>query len=36
MILVALGLLAGSNVTKLFTAVTADIGMCITGLAAAR
>ncbi|KKF39143.1 capsular biosynthesis protein CpsH [Halorubrum saccharovorum] len=35
MILIALGLLAGSNVTKLFTAVTADIGMCITGLAAA-
>jgi len=35
MILIALGLLAGSNVTKLFTAVTADIGMCVTGLAAA-
>lgn len=35
MILIALGLLAGSNVTKLFTAVAADIGMCITGLAAA-
>jgi len=35
MILVALGLLAGSNMTKLFTAVVADIGMCVTGLAAA-
>ncbi|PAU84375.1 capsular biosynthesis protein CpsH [Halorubrum salipaludis] len=35
MILIALGLLAGSNATKLFTAVTADIGMCVTGLAAA-
>jgi halorhodopsin len=35
MILIALGLLAGSNMTKLFTAVTADIGMCVTGLAAA-
>ncbi len=35
MILIALGLLAGTNVTKLFTAVTADIGMCVTGLAAA-
>ena len=35
MILIALGLLAGSNVTKLFTAVAADIGMCVTGLAAA-
>jgi halorhodopsin len=35
MILIALGLLAGTNMTKLFTAVTADIGMCITGLAAA-
>mgnify|MGYP000392151776 CR=1 FL=1 len=35
MILLALGLLAGSNVTKLFTAVTADIAMCVTGLAAA-
>jgi len=35
MILLALGLLAGSNVTKLFTAVTADVAMCVTGLAAA-
>ncbi|EMA69852.1 halorhodopsin [Halorubrum aidingense JCM 13560] len=35
MILLALGLLAGTNVTKLFTAIVADIGMCITGLAAA-
>ena len=35
MILIALGLLAGTNMSKLFTAVTADIGMCITGLAAA-
>ncbi|WP_256403556.1 bacteriorhodopsin [Halorubrum salinum] len=35
MILLALGLLAGSNPTKLFTAIAADIGMCVTGLAAA-
>ncbi len=35
MILLALGLLAGSNMTKIFTAITADIGMCVTGLAAA-
>src|SRR6056297_3644439 len=35
MILIALGLLAGTNLTKLFTAVVMDIGMCITGLAAA-
>jgi len=35
MILVALGLLAGSNLTKIFTAVVTDIGMCVTGLAAA-
>mgnify|MGYP006272635625 CR=1 FL=1 len=35
MILIALGVLAGSNLTKLFTAVVMDIGMCITGLAAA-
>ena len=35
MILIALGLLAGSNLSKLFTAVVADIGMCVTGLAAA-
>ncbi|SIS05480.1 halorhodopsin [Natronorubrum thiooxidans] len=35
MILLALGLLAGTNLTKLFTIITADIAMCITGLAAA-
>nr|P15647.1 RecName: Full=Halorhodopsin; Short=HR; AltName: Full=NpHR [Natronomonas pharaonis]AAA72222.1 halorhodopsin [Natronomonas pharaonis]ABO64387.1 halorhodopsin [synthetic construct]ABQ08589.1 mammalian codon-optimized halorhodopsin [synthetic construct] len=35
MILLALGLLAGSNATKLFTAITFDIAMCVTGLAAA-
>jgi halorhodopsin len=35
MILAALGLLAGTNRTKLVTAITMDIGMCITGLAAA-
>ena len=35
MILLALGLLAGSNMTKLFTVIVTDIGMCITGLAAA-
>jgi halorhodopsin len=35
MILIALGLLAGTNLTKLFTAVVMDIGMCVTGLAAA-
>ena len=35
MILLALGLLAGSNMTKIFTAIVADIGMCVTGLAAA-
>ena len=35
MILLALGLLAGTNLTKLFTIVTADIAMCVTGLAAA-
>ena len=35
MILIALGLLAGTNITKLFTAVVMDIGMCVTGLAAA-
>ncbi len=34
-ILVGLGLLAGTDFTKLFTAVTMDIGMCVTGLAAA-
>jgi halorhodopsin len=35
MILLALGLLAGTDRAKLFTAVTMDIGMCVTGLAAA-
>ncbi|APW96577.1 capsular biosynthesis protein CpsH [Halobiforma lacisalsi AJ5] len=35
MILLALGMLAGTNLTKLFTAITADIAMCVTGLAAA-
>jgi halorhodopsin len=35
MILLALGLLAGTSRDKLFTAVTMDIGMCVTGLAAA-
>ncbi|ELY52278.1 bacteriorhodopsin [Natronorubrum bangense] len=35
MILLALGLLAGTNLTKLFTIITADIAMCVTGLAAA-
>ena len=35
MILIALGLLAGTNLTKLFTVVVMDIGMCVTGLAAA-
>jgi halorhodopsin len=34
-ILAALGLLAGTDFTKLFTAITMDIGMCVTGLAAA-
>ncbi|MES3518483.1 MAG: bacteriorhodopsin [Natronomonas sp.] len=34
-ILLALGLLAGSNMTKIFTAITFDIAMCVTGLAAA-
>jgi halorhodopsin len=34
-ILLALGLLAGSNLTKLFTAIVFDIAMCVTGLAAA-
>jgi halorhodopsin len=34
-ILLALGLLAGSNATKIFTAITFDIAMCITGLGAA-
>ena len=35
MILLALGLLAGTDGTKLFTAVTMDVAMCVTGLAAA-
>jgi len=35
MILVALGLLADTDRTTLFTAVTMDVGMCVTGLAAA-
>ena len=35
MILLALGLLAGSNMTKIFTVIVTDIGMCVTGLAAA-
>ncbi len=35
MILLALGLLAGSNATDLFTILVADISMCVTGLAAA-
>jgi halorhodopsin len=34
-ILLALGLLAGSNVTKIFTAIAFDVGIMITGLAAA-
>ena len=34
-ILVGLGLLAGTDFTKLFAAVTMDIAMCVTGLAAA-
>jgi len=35
MILLALGLLAGSNMKNLFTVIVTDIGMCVTGLAAA-
>ena len=35
MILVALGLLADTDRATLFTAITMDIGMCVTGLAAA-
>ena len=35
MILIALGLLAGTDRTKLFTVVTMDVAMCVTGLAAA-
>lgn len=34
-ILAALGLVAGTDFTKLFTAITMDVGMCVTGLAAA-
>jgi halorhodopsin len=34
-ILLALGLIAGSNVTKIFTAIIFDVGIMITGLAAA-
>jgi len=35
MILLALGLLADTDTASLFTAITMDIGMCVTGLAAA-
>jgi halorhodopsin len=35
MILLALGLLADADISSLFTAITMDIGMCVTGLAAA-
>ncbi len=35
LILLSLGLIAGTNLTKLFTAITLDIAMCVTGLAAA-
>jgi len=34
-ILLALGLIAGSNITKIFTAIIFDIGIMVTGLAAA-
>jgi halorhodopsin len=34
-ILAALGLLAGTDFTKLFTAIAMDVAMCVTGLAAA-
>jgi halorhodopsin len=34
-ILLALGLIAGSNLTKIFTAIIFDVGIMITGLAAA-
>ena len=34
-ILIAIGLIAGTNLTKLFTALTFDIGIMITGLGAA-
>jgi halorhodopsin len=35
MILLALGLLADADRTSIFTAITMDVGMCVTGLAAA-
>ena len=35
LILLALGLIAGSNLTKIFTAIAFDVGIMITGLAAA-
>ncbi|WP_336337077.1 halorhodopsin [Haloarcula brevis] len=35
MILLALGLLADADIASLFTAITMDVGMCVTGLAAA-
>lgn len=35
MILIALGLLADADLDSMFTAITMDIGMCVTGLAAA-
>ncbi len=35
MILLALGLLADTDIASLFTAITMDIGMCVTGFAAA-
>jgi halorhodopsin len=34
-ILLSLGLIAGSNITKIFTAIVFDVGIMITGLAAA-
>ena len=34
-ILLALGLIAGSNLTKIFTAIVFDVGIMVTGLAAA-
>ena len=34
-ILLALGLIAGSNITKIFTAIVFDVGIMVTGLAAA-
>ncbi|QCC51786.1 bacteriorhodopsin [Halapricum salinum] len=36
LILLALGLIAGSNRTKIFTAIFFDVGIMLTGLAAAR